>query len=178
MKDVTIRGILDLCCGSKAKIRSYCHGLKPLEIESTKVTFSNDIEVNNIINSNKSSETYLNANKGNVIINSLSSDPFIMLSRLQSENGYYIEGINNNSRMIFFTKKSIVDANNNTFNFGITLLNEEGYTELNKLRVVNEISSKNLTISNKIYLASGTSASYGTALPSSGKTGELFFKIV
>ena len=53
LNDTIIRGVLDLSYG-QPKIRSKVHGvLKPLSIESTNVTFSNNITVSDSTKTNK-----------------------------------------------------------------------------------------------------------------------------
>ena len=52
LNDTIIRGILDLSYGNP-KIRSKVHGvLKPLSIESSNVTFSNNITISDSTNTN------------------------------------------------------------------------------------------------------------------------------
>lgn len=51
--NTVVRGVIDLSIGSP-KIRAKVHGvLKPLSIESTNVTFSNNITVSDTTNTNK-----------------------------------------------------------------------------------------------------------------------------
>lgn len=53
LNDTIIRGVLDLSYG-QPKIRAKVHGaLKPLSIESTNVTFSNNITVSDSTKTNK-----------------------------------------------------------------------------------------------------------------------------
>lgn len=157
LNETTIRGVLDLSWGAP-KIRARVHGIiKPLSVESTNVTFSNDITVTNVIHSTKKSDTWINANKGNAIISSDVTTGFTMLDRLVSTNGYFIDGVYNAERIFAYTAKSKVTANDNSSTYYLTLLNEDGDTKLaNNLSVpgnatiTNTVSAKNITASNAI----------------------------
>lgn len=78
------------------------------------------------INSSKTSGTWLAANTGNVIINSTLSSGFNMLCKFSSRNGYFIMGVYDQSFMIYYTDKSVVDAGTNAFTRAAKLLDESG----------------------------------------------------
>lgn len=78
------------------------------------------------INSSKTSGTWLAANTGNVIINSTLGSGFNMLCKLSSRNGYFIMGAFDQSFMIYYTDKSVVDAGTNAFTRATKLLDESG----------------------------------------------------
>ena len=78
------------------------------------------------INSSKTSGTWLAANTGNVIINSTQGNGFNMLCKFSSRNGYFIMGAYDQSFMIYYTDKSVVDAGTNAFTRATKLLDESG----------------------------------------------------
>lgn len=79
------------------------------------------------LNSSVQSNTALEANKGKVIINS-TSPGYTMLSRLKSTNGVFTDGVNAGKRIFQYTSDTDVNANNNTVQHVVTLIDENGNT--------------------------------------------------
>ena len=67
-----------------------------------------------VIASNVSSGSYINANKGNAIINSKAAAGFNMLARMKSINGVFIHGVYDDSYKFYYTSDATISAGTNT----------------------------------------------------------------
>ena len=79
------------------------------------------------LSSSKTAGTYLSANKGDAIINSTAAaGAYTALDKLNSTNGYFTDGVHLGKRILAYTEKSTVDANQNGTTKLVTLLDESG----------------------------------------------------
>lgn len=91
--------------------------------------FSQGFSVSDTISSSVTTGTYLAGNQGTAIINSsASAGTFTMLSKLNSKNGYFTDGVYGTDRVFYYTDGTIVDVDNpsNTYSKRLVLLNESG----------------------------------------------------
>ena len=79
------------------------------------------------IASSKTTNTYLDGNKGVAIINSTASaGAYTMLAKLNSTNGYFTQGVYKESYLLQYTSSSTVTAGTNSVTKSVTLLDESG----------------------------------------------------
>ncbi len=79
------------------------------------------------LNSSKATGTYLGGNQGQAIINSTAgAGTFTMLDKLNSKNGYFMDGVYTDRRMFFYTEQSTVDAGINNSTKEVVILDERG----------------------------------------------------
>lgn len=79
--------------------------------------------------------THLNGNQGTAIINSTDTGTYTMLARMASANGYFTIGKWKKDFVLLYTAKATVDTGSNTYNHLIRLLDEDGVTSVNKLKI-------------------------------------------
>ena len=83
--------------------------------------------VTGTISSSLATNTYLAGNKGSAIINSTAgAGTYVMLSKMNSTNGYFTQGVYNGNYHLQYTAKSTVDAGTNGVTKSVTLLDESG----------------------------------------------------
>lgn len=72
--------------------------------------------------------TYLNGAKGErVAINMTAAAGFNIIARVKSTNGQFIFGCYNGDFQLYYIADSLVNANSNSYTWGITLMNESGH---------------------------------------------------
>ncbi len=72
--------------------------------------------------------TYLNGAKGErVAINMTAAAGFNIIARVKSTNGQFIFGCYNGDFQLYYIADSLVNANSNSYTWGITLMNEDGH---------------------------------------------------
>ncbi len=82
------------------------------------------------VNSSKATNTYLDGNQGQTIINSTAgAGAYTMLDKLNSTNGYFTDGVYQGKRLLQYTAKTTVDAGTNSVTKSVTLLDESGNTQ-------------------------------------------------
>lgn len=116
----------------------------------TVYTYSNDLggATSSLYNDGKwstykNSGTYLNANKGNAIINSTAAaGSFVMLAKMNSTNGYFTHGTYQNKYILNYAPTSYVTNSTNSFTQQITLLDEAGNSQFNNI-LTNQIRKHN-----------------------------------
>lgn len=81
------------------------------------------------INSSKTTDTYLQGNQGQAIINSTASgDGYTTLAKMNSLNGYFTQSAYRDRYILAYTNKASVDANSDIVTKSVTLLDESGNT--------------------------------------------------
>ncbi len=81
------------------------------------------------INSSMVTGTYLGGNQGKSLINSTApAGSYVMLSKLNSTNGYFTDGVYQGKRIFQYTSKTTVEAGTNVVTKSVTLLDESGNT--------------------------------------------------
>lgn len=79
------------------------------------------------LNSSKKTQTYLAGNKGDAIINSTApAGEYTMLDKLNSQNGYFTDGVWGTRREFHYTSKATVDADTNSVEQTLVLMDEDG----------------------------------------------------
>ena len=79
-----------------------------------------------IIESDITTSTYLNGNKGGAIINSLAAAGFNMLYRLKSTKGVFMGGAHNDGLYAYYTADSVISAGTNATTKTVKILDESG----------------------------------------------------
>lgn len=86
-----------------------------------------DVEIDNTYNTSASTGTYLAGAKGeNVGINMTAAAGFNIIAKVKSTNGRFILGCYNGDFQLYYIADSLVSASNNSYTWGITLMNESG----------------------------------------------------
>lgn len=81
------------------------------------------------LNSSKTANTHLEANRGSAIINSTAAaGGYTMLDKLNSTNGYFTDGVYGGKREFHYTSKKSVDAGTNAVEKTLVLMDESGNT--------------------------------------------------
>lgn len=81
------------------------------------------------IQSSLQTDTYINGNYGNVLVNSTAqAGSYVMLSRLHSTSGWFTHGIYLKEYLLQYTSQATVDTGTNTVDKSVTLLDESGNT--------------------------------------------------
>lgn len=94
---------------------------------NTTQTITGQKTFTNSINSSLSTNTYLEGNKGKVLINStVSAGTYVMLFKGNSTNGYFTHGVYQSKYLLQYTAKTMVDAGTNSVTKSATLLDEFG----------------------------------------------------
>lgn len=78
------------------------------------------------LNSDVQSKTYINGNKGTVIINSTAPAGYTMLYKLKSTNGYYTGGVYNQKYILNYTDDTTVNNGANKVTYSTVLMDENG----------------------------------------------------
>lgn len=79
------------------------------------------------LHSSKKTQTYLAGNKGDAIINSTApAGEYVMLDKLNSQNGYFTDGVFGTKRELHYTSKATVDAGTNSVEQTLVLMDENG----------------------------------------------------
>lgn len=78
------------------------------------------------LNSDVQSKTYINGNKGTVIINSTAPAGYTMLYKLKSTNGYYTGGVYNQKYILNYTDDTTVNNGTNKVTYSTVLMDENG----------------------------------------------------
>lgn len=87
----------------------------------------NHIFLSGIINTNKTTTTYLAGNQGNAIINSVAgAGSYTMLAKMNSTNGVFTIGTYQGNFELHYTANSTISANSNSVTKQVYLLNENG----------------------------------------------------
>ena len=103
---------------------------------SGTASITGQITTSGTINSNKTTSTYLNGNKGiNVVVNNTASKGFNMLARQKSTNGVFMQGTYNTDYHVYYTTDTIINNGTNSVTHDIVLLNESGQTKVKSLFV-------------------------------------------
>lgn len=106
------------------------HASEPGKLcEDVEFTY-NPVQNNLVVKKIKSSlvtSTHLEGGRGTSIIESTAAaGSYVMLSKLNSTNGYFTDGVYKGGRMFYYMSKSTVNAGTNTPNYTVTLLDENG----------------------------------------------------
>lgn len=116
--------------------------------DNTKLPLSGGT-MTGVIASNVSSESYINANKGNAIINSKAAAGFNMLARMKSTNGVFIHGVYNNAYKFYYTSDTTINNGTNGTTAYLMSLGEDGYVMSSHLVPLNNATYTFGTSSNR-----------------------------
>lgn len=79
------------------------------------------------LHSSKTTNSYLAGNQGHAIINSTAAaGAYTMLTKLNSANGYFTDGVYNGNRELHYTPKATVNAGTNAVAYTTVLMDEQG----------------------------------------------------
>lgn len=105
--------------GKSVSMEDHTHNYLPLSGGSMTGTIS----------SNKVTQSFLKGNQGQSIINSTAAaGSYVMLAKMNSNNGYFTHGTYQDEYLLQYTSKTIVDAGTNNVTKQVVLLNEAGNT--------------------------------------------------
>lgn len=113
-------------------VKDDSHNHTIANIDSLQTTLNSKLSTSggtmtNTINSSKVTNTYISGNNGHSLINSTASaGSYVMLSKLNSTNGYFTDGVYQGKRLFQYTSKTTVDAGTNAVTKSLTLLDESG----------------------------------------------------
>lgn len=97
-----------------------------IDLGSTSNRFQN-LFLSNILNTNKTTTTYLAGNQGHAIINSMAgAGSYTMLAKMNSTNGVFTIGTYQGNFELHYTANSTINAGTNDVTKQVFLLNENG----------------------------------------------------
>ena len=157
---------LNYCDGVTSNIQTQLNGKANTSHTHSYLPLSGGT-LTNTLSSSKSTNTYLAGNQGGAIINSTSgAGSYTMLSKLNSTNGYFTDGVYGAKRLFQYTSKDTVDAEQNSVTKSVTLLDESGNSSFPGTVIATTFSgnlSGNATTANNAYSSVFTIPNNGSA---------------